>query len=100
MSGKYFHILTLFTLALVLAFALGCSDDDSNPTTSGSAWSEANFADFDQLVENIAPPVYEGPLAAPGDWTTGEVPLLGKVLGDEEPMALYTNLDQFALVVS
>jgi len=100
MSGKHFQIFVLAALALMLVFAFGCSDDDSNPTTSGSAWSEANFADFDQLVEEIAPALYTPPAAAPGDWTTGEVPLLGKVVGDEEPMALYTNLDQFAMVVS
>ena len=102
MSNKYLRLASIAIIALLMIFVIGCSDDDdNNPAGSTSSdWSSANFADFDQIIEGIAPEVYEAPLLAPGDWTSGEVPLLGKVLGDEEPMSLYTNLNNFTIMVS
>ena len=101
MSNKYLRFAAYATMALLLIFVVGCSDDDdTNPAGPSSDWTSVNFADFDQIIEEIAPAVYEAPLLAPSDWTTGEVPLLGKVLGDNEPMSLYTNLDNFTEMVA
>ncbi|MBD3257210.1 hypothetical protein GF377_02160 [candidate division GN15 bacterium] len=89
-----------FVLCLVAltGFIIGCSDDgDDSPTGPGGGSNSHNFIEFEQLIEEIAPPVYSGPTAAPGDpdsiWTDGQYALLGKVFGETEPMSLYTNIE-------
>jgi hypothetical protein len=82
----------------MLGLLAGCSSDDTG-TGSGGNYSPVRFADYDQLISEIAPPQYTAPATAPGDidpdWNTGSYPLLGKVFSDEEPMSLYRNLDYF-----
>lgn len=74
----------------------------------GGAYGGIDFAGFIDLVEEIAPPVYNAPIGAPAGesdsmWNTGENSLLGKVFSETEPMSLYANmnnLDNFLSQIS
>jgi len=85
----------------VLFLFVGCSDDSPTGTTvdnNDTDWTSIQFANFDQLVNKIAPPVYVSPQSSPAtldDWTTGDYSLLGKVFSESEPMSLYWNLETF-----
>ena len=95
MLRKLFPIL-ICTLAL-MALVVGCSDDDATTTGPTGGSGSPNFTEFGNLVEEIAPPIYDAPVTAPGEpdsmWTEGQYALLGKVFGDNEPMSLYTNVE-------
>ncbi|RKX26457.1 MAG: hypothetical protein DRP45_03470 [Candidatus Zixiibacteriota bacterium] len=97
-NRKLLVLLGLVTLATTLAF-MGCSSDDpSTPTGNNNNNSSVTFTEFGGLVEQIAPPVYVGPQGAPQGaldsiWTDGSHPLLGKVFGEDEPMSLYSNVE-------
>ena len=95
MLRKLFPIL-ICTLAL-MALVIGCSDDDTTPTSPSGGSGGLNFTEFGDLVQEIAPPIYDAPVTAPGDpdsmWTEGDYALLGKVFGEDEPMSLYSNIE-------
>ena len=96
-------LFTLFAFACVL-FAIGCSNDDgSGPTGPGGTGGAVIFADYLQLVEEVAPPVYTAPAVAPTAidslWDSGDYPLLGKVFSSDEPMSLYSNVSAFDMFV-
>lgn len=88
-------LILIMGLAILVA---SCGGDDSSTGSSGS-YRAVNFADYDALITEIAPPQYSGPSATPGDidpdWNTGSNPLLGKVFSEDEPMSLYWNLAYF-----
>ncbi|MBN2225791.1 MAG: hypothetical protein JW763_00350 [candidate division Zixibacteria bacterium] len=92
------HALGTVMMLVVALFCLTvvCSDDDSVPTGPGDGWSSVNFADYEDLIGDIAPPVYTEPLASPSEidpmWTST---FLNKVFSEQEPMSLYSNLAYF-----
>ena len=99
------YCLIAVTVMLPMIFLIGCSDDDSSttPASGSSDWTNVQFADYDGMVEDIAPPLYSGVSTSPAnldDWTTGDYPLLGKVFSEEEPMSLYWNLNMFTEIIS
>jgi len=104
MSTKLFAFMFMVAFALMLSFA-GCSDDDSNPATSGSGTADTtalNLIDVTQVIKDVAPPVYTVQvLKSPPDsfeiWSDGDYPLLGKVFGDNSSQSLYTNVEFFEL---
>ena len=99
------NILALLLFSMLFLF-VGCSDDSPTGTTvdnNDTDWTSIQFADYGQLIEKIAPPVYESPQSSPSafdDWTTGDYPLLGKVFSESEPMSLYWNLETFEEILS
>lgn len=93
--------LLLGILAIVL-FITGCGDDAAtNPTSSGT--QSLQFADYEQLITEIAPPEYQAPAAKPfvidPIWNSGSNPLLGKVFSEDEPMSLYANANDFEMLI-
>ncbi len=84
--------------AAVLVMA-GCGDDRSTSTTDDVVVS---LAVFDQLIDSIVPPAFDVPVGVSpfgkiaadtsyGYWAGENNPLLGKVFGETEPMALHRN---------
>jgi hypothetical protein len=79
MLSKRICALFLAALAISLFIALGFSDEDSstNSASGGSEWSSVNFANYDSLIEEIAPPVYTTPSQAPAEidsmWNNGSI---------------------------
>ncbi len=91
-------VLQSIALLASVLMLVGCSSDDAtNPTgTTGDNTSSVSFTPFTDLVEDIAPPVFVGASLSPVDsmWNTGDYSLLGKVFGQDEPMSLYSNLEE------
>jgi len=88
----------LMGMALLATFTfMGCSDATTN---SNNGWADAEFPDYEQIVEEVAPPPYEPPQASVGAvdpmWTNT---YLGKVFSEYEPMSLYSNLATFQSMV-
>ena len=92
------HAITTVMILAVALFCLTvvCSDDNDVPTGPGNGWSTINFADYEDLIGDIVPPVYTEPLASPAEidpmWTST---FLNKVFSEDEPMSLYSNLEYF-----
>lgn len=102
MPRNYTFAISIVVMGLAALLA-GCSGDDSGTGSSGG-YSAVRFADYEELITEIAPPQYDGPSSGPAaidsQWNTGSYPLLGKVFSENEPMSLYWNLDYFDDLVS
>jgi len=84
-----FFCLTVFAAALIP----GCSGTATGP---GGNWTDVDFPNYEEIVEEIAPPPYTAPvtkLAAIDSMWIGTY--LKKVFSLEESMSLYSNLDVF-----
>jgi len=94
---------TLATCLIALAstwLLVGCSDDKP---TAGTSTLTVTLSEFDQLIAEVVPPVFDGAsavaaLAAPvppdtslGCWTDGNGAILRYGFGTEQPMALHRN---------
>ena len=101
----------LFMLLAVLALVCaGCSDDDKAVTNTSNGGLDIQLSDYGALVRAVAPAVFTEPAVtkphiigqalAYEDWVGGDWPILGKVFSDDEPMALYRNLDDLDMIVS
>ncbi len=92
MFYKQFLMFTFVVFGLMIW--AGCSDSGTNP--ANDEWSQADFADYEEIMEEIAPPPYEEPVASSGAidpmWTGT---FLKKVFSEDEPMSLYANLATF-----
>ncbi|MEZ5360616.1 MAG: hypothetical protein R3F48_17520 [Candidatus Zixiibacteriota bacterium] len=99
--------ISLFVLSAFVLFFVGCSDDDSNPTTPGTGGTtadtlEASLVDVTDVIRAAAPPIFTAPTAAPAIdsfqvWTEGEYPLLEKVFGEDDPQTLHRNVSDFEM---
>ncbi|MEZ5357517.1 MAG: hypothetical protein R3F48_01720 [Candidatus Zixiibacteriota bacterium] len=92
-----------FGLLVAVLLIAGCSDDSStNPTAAGA--QHVQFADYEELITEIAPPEYTAPAAKPfvidPIWNSGTNPLLGKVFSEDEPMSLYANANAFENLIA
>jgi len=101
MSAKRAMTTAMLLAVALLGLNVVCSDDDSTtPTGPGDGWTAVNFADYSDLIGDIAPPLYTEPLASPADidpmWTST---FLNKVFSEMEPMSLYSNLEYFDALV-
>ena len=97
---RFLNYVLMATIAASLTIGfVGCSDDDDTGTTpTGSNPQPIELTELGTIIAATAPPAYTGPTAAPGalaDWTGGEHPLLNQVFSDEEPQALYRNIEEF-----
>ncbi len=86
--------ISLFCLTVFAAMMMfGCSDTTTGP---GGNWTDVDFPNYEEIVEEIAPPPYTAPLAKVGAldsmWTGT---YLKKVFSMDESMSLYSNLDVF-----
>ncbi|MCP4685626.1 MAG: hypothetical protein GY867_09290 [bacterium] len=104
------YALSAIFLIVGLAF-IGCSDDDSAATptgsgdTGGTGDAMIGFTEYQEIVQQVVPAAFSAPSTAPGAidpiWNGGDYPLLGKVLSPagEEPMSLYSNVERLDMVV-
>jgi hypothetical protein len=94
MLNKSIFNLFVFVVIFMLISAISCSDSNN---ITGDDGLDITLSSYTELVEAIAPPLYDNGGAAKtavidSIWTEGEYALLGKVFGEDEPMSLYRNL--------
>lgn len=90
--SKYFTLL-IGLAAMIMLIGFACSDTGTAPM---SGWGNPEFADYYEIIEEVAPPPYTAPagkLAAIDSMWTGVY--LKKVFDESEPMSLYSNLNIF-----
>jgi hypothetical protein len=100
-----FKVFSLFFgLFCALAFVAGCSDDSTTQPTPTQQSYPIDLVDVAGIIEQAAPPAYDGPVGAPAEidtmWYAGQSPLLEKVFSSHEPMALHSNIEEFKMSYS
>ncbi len=87
--------IILAAVIFLVVSIIGCSDNSTNPDDGNNT---LDLVDLSELVEDVAPPEYEGPDASPAGvdsvWTEGDMALLELVFG-EQPQSLYNNVESF-----
>ena len=94
--------LLLILSVAVMVLSLGCSDDEGTTTTTGTVQPvPLDLINLQAVIEQVAPPEYVAPSAAPMEvdtiWNGGQHPLLDLVFGSYEPQALYRNIEDFEM---
>ena len=108
MISRLFRFVAWAAIPAAACLIIGCSDDKS--TTSSGALT-VTLPAFEDLVTEIAPPVFESYAGVPsgiallppdtslGYWTQGQGALLRCAFGADQPMALYRNMHRLGETV-
>jgi hypothetical protein len=106
---KRFPYMLLVLIIVPLFLLGGCSKKSTTTDNPTNNVIDVQLANYQALVEEIAPPEYAVGLAKPAIeldsaridtfWYWGNNPLLGKVFGTEESMSLYTNIAELDQIV-